>query len=181
MRRTLTEAEWARAITDFEHTAFRLELQPRYDEPGEAEAVQRFVGGDRSLPVDDPEEQAWLAYVEDRTSQGQRIERVRVVEDPPTDYQRWLRWVSQLTVAAGEAQRYLTRARAHEIGLLPAAGTEDWWLLDSCRLVVMRFDSHGRRIENELVTDPARVVRACAWRDLAVHHSVLERVQERAA
>ena len=41
--------------------------------------------------------------------------------------------------------------------MLPAAGVEDWWLLDSARLIVMRFDREGHRIENELVTDPVTV------------------------
>jgi hypothetical protein len=90
---------------------------------------------------------------------------------PGLDYQRWERWISSWNIAAGETIRYLTRPRAHEIGLLPAAGTQDWWLLDSNRLIVMRFDAIGRRIHNELVTDSATVVQACAWRDLALHYS----------
>lgn len=170
MGRLLSEAEWSEALGDFEHTKFRLELQPRYDEPGEAEAVERFLAGDRSLPRD-PESLAWQASIAEAVARGKRIERVRIVEDPPTDYQRWLRWMSQANVEAGEIQRYMTRQRAHEVGLLPAAGNEDWWLLDSQRLIVMRFDDEHRRVENELITDPARVVQACAWRDLAVHHS----------
>lgn len=68
--------------------------------------------------------------------------------------------------------RYLTDREARDIGLLPAAGDSDWWLLDSSRLVVMRFDSQGHRLQNELITDPAVVVKACYWRDLAVHHSI---------
>ena len=77
--------------------------------------------------------------------------------------------------------RYLTRDRAHEIGLLPAAGDQDWWLLDSAQLIVMRFDREGHRIENKLVTDPATVLQACKWRDLAVHHSVQARLSDVAA
>jgi hypothetical protein len=74
--------------------------------------------------------------------------------------------------------RYLTRQRAHEIGLLPAAGNTDWWLLDSSRLIAMHFDDEGHRIKNELITDPAVVIQACMWRDLAVHHSVLNQDQD---
>ena len=69
--------------------------------------------------------------------------------------------------------RYLTRQKAHDIGLLPGAGSDDWWLLDSSRLIRMHFDSSGRPEAYELLEDPAVVVQACKWRDLAVHHSVL--------
>jgi 8-oxo-dGTP diphosphatase len=34
--------------------------------------------------------------------------------------------------------------------------------------------TRGRRVEAELVTEPADVVQACAWRDLAVHHSTTD-------
>jgi hypothetical protein len=81
------------------------------------------------------------------------------------------RWAGQQTIAAGEVIRYMSRQCAHEVGLLPAAGEDDWWLLDDDRLVVMRFNDDGRLVENELVTDPERVAQACAWRDLAGHHS----------
>jgi hypothetical protein len=65
----------------------------------------------------------------------------------------------------------MSRQCAHEVGLLPQAGEDDWWLLDDDRLVVMRFSDDGRLVENELVTDPEQVAQACAWRELAVHHS----------
>jgi hypothetical protein len=109
------------------------------------------------------------------------MERVRVQEDPPTDYQRFERWLDQWNIPAGEVMRYMTLQRAREAGLLPAAGVNDWWLLDSARLIVMRFDGSGCRIASELVTDPARVLQACQWRDLAVHYSVLARLSDVAA
>jgi hypothetical protein len=167
--RRLTDEEWAEAIRKFERTAFRLEQQRQYAEP--AGTVERFLAGDPQ-PLDDvPEFRSWAEHIRTLTQQGKRIERVRVHDDPPTDYQRWERWAGQQTIAAGEVIRYMSRQRAHEVGLLPAAGEDDWWLLDDDRLVVMRFNDDGRLVENELVTDPDRVAQACAWRDLAVHHS----------
>lgn len=100
---------------------------------------------------------------------------------PPTDYQRWERWIGRWNVEAGEKMHYLTRAKAYEIGLLPAAGDVDWWLLDSSRLIMMWFDEVGHRISNELVTDPATVVQACAWRDLAVHCAAPDNARSAAA
>ncbi|GIG62281.1 hypothetical protein Lfu02_66530 [Longispora fulva] len=133
--------------------------------------MARFLAGDPQPPTEVPELADWFTQVAKLTGQGKRIERVRVHEDPPTDYQRWERWIGTWNTGAGETIRYLTRRRAHEVGLLPAAGNFDWWLLDSHRLIVMRFDDTGHRLSNELITDPANLVQALAWRDLAVRHS----------
>jgi hypothetical protein len=171
-RRFLTEDEWVEHLATFEHTAFRLEHQREYWEPTEKATIERFLAGDPEPPDQVPALKAWFDAVAAHTSTGRRVERVRVIDDPPTGQQQWERWISRWNRAAGETIRYLSRKRSHEIGLLPAAGPADWWLIDSCRLVVMRFDDAGRRIENELITNPARVVQACAWRDLAVHHAM---------
>lgn len=171
MERVLTEEEWAHELRTFDLTAFRLEVQPTYAVPGEAQTVERFLAGEPEPPTEAPWLRAWFEQVAALVAGGKRIKRVRVHDDPPTPYQRWVRWIDRWNTAAGEEIRYLDRTRAHEIGLLPAAGTVDWWLMDEDRLVVMRFDDQGRRVESRLVRDPARVAQACAWRDLAVHHS----------
>lgn len=179
--RVISPAEFGEVIHDFDHTAFRLELQDSYLEAEEADLYAAFLRGDADAPTTVPELAEWYRRVSDHVRQGKRIERVRVQQDPPTDYQRFERWLDRWNVEAGERMRYLTRDRAHEIGLLPAAGTTDWWLLDSCKLVAMRFDDEGHRIRNELITDPKVVIKACKWRDLAVHHSVRGEHQDAAA
>lgn len=167
----LTDDEFAEQLRTFDHTAFRLELQPAYSEPSEHDTVAKFLAGDPEPPTDVPGLSAWFQQINELTQQGKRVERVRVHDEPPTDYQRWERWIGRWNVEAGERISYLTREKAHEIGLLPAAGDVDWWLLDSTRLILMRFDEVGHRINNELVTNPATIVQACAWRDLAVHYA----------
>jgi hypothetical protein len=114
----------------------------------------------------------WFSQVHEQTRAGKRISRVRVHDEPPTTYQRLQLWADRWNTEAGEAIHYLTRRRAHEIGLLPAAGPQDWWLLDSRRLLIMTFGPDHQVIRREMETDPARVVQAAVWRDLAVHHSV---------
>jgi hypothetical protein len=178
--RVLTPAEFGQVIHEFEHTAFRLELQPAYLEPEEAGLLAAFLRGEPEPPTTVPELAQWYEHVAQHVQRGKRIERVRVQEDPPTDYQRFERWLDPWNIRAGEVMRYLTRQRAHEIGLLPAAGNTDWWLLDSSKLIVMHFDADSRRVHNELVTDPTAVIQACKWRDLAVHHSVLAESQNAA-
>lgn len=174
MGRLLSEDEWAQQLSDYEHTAFRFEQQPEYWEPSEEATINRFLAGDPEPPDAVPGLRAWFEQVAHQVAEGKRITRVRVHDNPPTAVQRWLRSIDAWNTQAGETMRYLTRRRAHEIGLLPNAGRHDWWLFDSCRLVVMRFDDRGHRIENELITDSAQVVQACARRDLALHHAAAD-------
>lgn len=168
MAQLLSETEWAEQLRTFDDTAFRFECQPAYAEAEEAEAVRRFLAGNPQAATEVPELRAWFEQVATLVADGRRIERVRVHDEPPTPYQRWVRWIDQWNRAAGETIGYITRATAHAAGLEPALTDVDWWLMDEERLIVMRFDTRGRRIENELVDDPARVAQACAWRDLAV-------------
>lgn len=171
--RTLDAAGFADALHRFDHTAFRLELQDQYLEAEEAELYAAFLRGDPPPPTTVPGLSAWYSAITDHVRQGKRVERVRVQQGPPTDYQRFERWMDPWNTEAGEVMRYLTRDLAHRIGLLPAAGNTDWWLHDSARLIVMHFDDEGHRIHNELIDDPEVVLQACKWRDLAVHHATL--------
>jgi hypothetical protein len=164
----LTEAEFAAALATFERTAFRLELQPAYDEPYERDTVARFLTGHPQDPTDVPELAAWFDQIADLTSQGRTVERVRVHDDPPTAYQRWETWIDRWNRDAGETIHYLRRDQAHMIGLLPAAGPHDWWLLDNDRLIVMTFDVDGRSLGDFLHSDPYAVEQARTWRDLAI-------------
>lgn len=170
--RILTATEFGEALHDFKHTAFRLELQDSYLEPEESDLFAAFLNGDPPPATTVPELDEWYRRTVDHIQQGARVERVRVQQDPPTDYQRFERWLDRWNLEAGETMRYLTRQRAHEIGLLPAVGTNDWWLYDDSKLLIMHFDDQGHRIKNELTADPVAVNQACMWRDLAVHHSV---------
>ena len=172
----LSEAEFWENLHDFQHSAFRLELQADYREPGETDLADAWLAGDRVTPESDSGLAEWFRRVREHVAAGRTVSRVRVHADPPTDYQRWERWLGQWNTAAGETIRYLTQPQAHEIGLLPAAGDEDWWLYDNTRLLVMRF-ADGRRVENEIITDRMIVHRACEWRDLAVLHGGLDNHQ----
>jgi hypothetical protein len=169
----LSEAEFWVALHDFQRSAFRLELQPDYREPGETDLADAWLAGEQVAPETDPGLAEWFRRVREHVAAGRTVSRIRVHEDPPSDYQRWERWLGRWNAAAGETIRYLTRAQAYEIGLLPHAGKEDWWLYDDTRLLVMRF-AGSRRVQNEIITDRAIVHRACEWRDLAVRHGALD-------
>jgi hypothetical protein len=112
--------------------------------------------------------QNWLTMIRDATSEGRRFARVRVVSLPLTDYSRFGHAVAQHNNAAGEDIRYLTRDQA-EPASLP---NHDYWLFDSRKLAMMRFDDEDRFLGAEIVAEPAEIVQHNYWRDTAWHHAV---------
>lgn len=169
MRRTLTDDEFSAQLRDYARTAYRLEMQPAYWVAAERETVAKFCAGTPEPPTDVAGFRGWFEQVARQTADGKRMWRVRIHDEPPTDYQRWLRWADWANTDAGERIEYLTRDQAHKAGLLPAAGPHDWWLFDDERLMVMTFNAEGRRIHTELITDEPAVQQARTWWDLAIH------------
>jgi len=144
----------------FEHTAFRLEVREGYYEK---EQLRQFLAGE---PVDLEYMRTWLELMPALRAEGKRIERVRVVSQPHSDYSRYGLWLCQYNVAAGEDIRYLPRHRAPE---LPE---HDFWLFDSSRLYIVRFDKTDELLGAEPVDDAATVVQHGYWRDAAWHYAV---------
>jgi hypothetical protein len=93
---------------------------------------------------------------------------VRVVSFPLTDYTRLAMWVAGYTREAGDDIRYLTRDQA-ETAELPR---HDFWLFDSCKLVLMNFGEDDRFVGAEVVEDPSVIVEHNCWRDAARHHAM---------
>lgn len=100
-------------------------------------------------------------------AEGKRFERVRIVDTPPTDGQRFLLASGLGNVAAGEDIRNLTRADAQRYGLPDF----DFWLFDSRPLVRFVFDEQDTTLGVIVSEDPAEVLAACQARDTAWHHA----------
>jgi hypothetical protein len=121
---------------------------------------EAFLEGRAGYPEELEGYVAWLDYIRELTASGKRMERVRVQDEPLSDYHRYARWVGRWNVEAGEIIHYITHQQAEASGLLPAAGPDDWWFLDDSRLVVMEFDDEGNMVTRRLVTDDAALARA---------------------
>ncbi|MFD8970559.1 DUF6879 family protein [Streptomyces sp. NPDC059568] len=147
----------------FEHTAWRLETRRAYAADESTEEYRQFLAG-----VDPPRDTGgpWFVNAREQTAAGKRIERVRLVDEPATDGQRYLLATTPDNLAAGEDIRYLTRAEAEGLALPDF----DFWLFDSHILARFNWDDAERRME--LTTDPEEVVRACQARDAAWHHAI---------
>lgn len=152
-------------LNSFEHTAFRLEVRDRYDEGDEAESLAKYLAGE---PDDLPWMGEWIDLVREASDAGRRIDRVRVVSVPLTDYSRFGLWCAQFTSAVGEDIRYLAREQADGAGL----PNHDYWLFDSTTLVRMSFNDNDVWLGNTVITEPADVVQHNYWRDAAWHHAV---------
>lgn len=150
----------------FEHTAFRLEVRDSYSaSPQENESARKLAAGE---PVDMGWAEGWLSMIREATAEGRRFMRVRVVSLPLTDYSRFGLWGAQLTNAAGEDIRYLSREVAQEAKL----PQDDYWLFDSRKLARMHFDENDVLLGAEIVDEPREVVQHNYWRDVAWHHAV---------
>jgi hypothetical protein len=128
--------ELGRLFESFTSSAFRLETLPQYRVPQDAEWLQRFRAGEpRPQGRDD---RPWLQTVRAAKERGARMQRVRLVESPLTEYQRFqFSWGYPENTAAGEEIFILD----HEPpGLLRV----DFHLFDDRLAVILEYDDAGR-------------------------------------
>ena len=155
--------DWPGLFGRFEHTCFRLHTRQSYEDPGEADALRSFLAG--QVPAIYPGKDEWLAVVRAGVAAGKVMQRVHVVSEPLSDYLRFeIGWSYPLNASIGEDIR-ISRAGA----ALPG---NDYWLFDSRALARMHYDDHGRLTGVELDDNPAAVVQAAYWRDVALHLAV---------
>ncbi|MEV6730124.1 MULTISPECIES: DUF6879 family protein [unclassified Streptomyces] len=156
---------FGRLFKTFEHTAWRLETRRRFASDEAAETYAQFTAG---LPVEWDYDDEWSRTIRSQTSQGKRVERVRLVDDPPTPGQLYLLDNAKRNCAVGEDIRNLSRAEANRLRL-PA---EDFWIFDSRFAVLLNFDDDDNLLDVELITEPAEVNRYAQVRDVAWHYAV---------
>jgi len=138
--------------------AFHLELKDSYNVAAEDEPFDKWQRGE-------PDDYAWhqdlLSFLRGVTAAGVRVQRVRIVSIPHTDYARWGLEIARLNAHAGEDMRYLPRQLTKDIGL-PA---EDYWLLDDDMLVLSVFSEDGRTGAFARETSPHMLRQCLAVRD----------------
>jgi hypothetical protein len=149
----------------FEHAAFRLEVRRSYGIPEEDEPYQRFLAGeDPGLYWFQP----WLTLMRQATSAGKRVERVRLIDEPPSDYLRFELWGTPYNLDAGEDIRYLPRTTAADLRL-PGY---DFWLFDNRLVAKVEFTRDDVFLGATLSKDPGDILRHARWRDAAWHHAI---------
>ena len=139
---------WSRYFRDFQRSAFRLELRPTYNMPGEADELRRFRAGEKP-PAD--YHYGWLDTVAEAVRVGKTIRRVRVVTRPLSDYIQYeFEWGFVYNVAAGEDIRVLDLTAQPK----PDLPDHDFWLFDETTVVKMLYRPDNTQLGRELVEDP---------------------------
>jgi uncharacterized protein DUF6879 len=163
--RTINLDEFSGLFDKFEHTAWRLETRCRYASDETTDTYRQFVDtGKADWTYDHP----YCRTIREQTAQGKRVERVRIVDRPPTTGQLYLLDNAKRNSGMGEDIRNLWRADADRLRL-PA---EDFWLFDSRLIALLRFDDDDQLTHVDLITEPAEVVRCAMIRDAAWHHAL---------
>ncbi|MBT2530030.1 hypothetical protein J7E91_32905 [Streptomyces sp. ISL-99] len=156
--------EWRKFFDGFEREAFRFETQPKYTMPNEAASLASFLRGE---PKPHDHNSRWHGRVRAYVESGKRIGRVRVVQQPLTDYQRYqLSWGIPGNVAAGEAIRILDLT----VTELDLPTEQDWWMFDDARVVQLNYRPDGTQINREVVEgdlEPYRI-----WKRLALDAAI---------
>lgn len=154
---------WRRYFDGFTSQAWRLETQPVYTMPKEAESLARFLRGE---PKPEGHNAKWHARVRDYRRRGKYVGRVRVVRRPLTDYQRYqFAWGIPGNIAAGEDIRILDLTES-DLGLPDS----DFWMFDETRVVRLNYRPDGTQINREVVEGD--IAPYLKWKRIAVEASV---------
>lgn len=143
-------------LENFQASAFRLEALPTYSVPEEADMLAAFRRGEAVLPDNHP----WPKLVAGISAAGKTIQRVRIVSDPPTDYERFELSLYPHSAEAGEDIRVTDD---------PSLRYADFWLFDDEAVFVMRYDNTGGFLGTDVPND---VVTYRHIRDLVWEYSV---------
>ncbi|MFE1127741.1 DUF6879 family protein [Streptomyces albidoflavus] len=147
------------------HSAWRLETRRRYASDEATDTYAQFARGESvSWDLDDP----WCLERREQVALGKRFERVRVLDEPATEGQRYLLDNARRNTAAGERIHVLPRSRSEELRL----PDEDFWLFDGRVVALLHFDDEDTMTGVELITNPVEVVRYVQVREAAEHFAV---------
>jgi hypothetical protein len=159
--------EWDELFERFRHSIFRFETLQHYDVPVEREPLRRFLSGEAKPYPLYPRRRWWEGMNREAKAAGQKVERVRVLVEPLTDYDRYeVSWPYFDNVRAGEDIRIIAVGEGDWPAGLPGYGY-DFYLFDSEQLALMHYDHRGRFLAVDLLDDPQAVELATGWRDRA--------------
>jgi hypothetical protein len=143
---------YAALLRDAHRNVLRLEARPHYQIPAERDMLEAFHE-ERPQPELPASAIAALDRMRQETVGGKRRQRVRVVDDPLTDYERW-----ELVHA------YPWNLEAGEEILIVERGVEslhhDFYLIDGRVAVLVHYDDEGRLLSGWRTDDPD-VVHPC--------------------
>jgi hypothetical protein len=152
-------------LNNFKQTAFRLETLPEYRVEQEAEWFAEWQRSGR-VPELTPDNDSWCKLLSEAKAAGRRMQRVRLVTTPLTDYERFELATFRDSLAAGEEIRVCHRESWERIETADNLG--DFWLFDDETTIMLDYDTEGRfqGTKNGVSSICIR------QRDLALEHSI---------
>lgn len=164
MSEIISGADFNALFRKYRHTAWRLETRTHYGKLNEDRPFQQWLAGeDPGLDWFRP----WLSMMREELATGKRMERVRLIDDPPSDYLRWELWGTPYNLGVGEDIRYLPR----EHPIVEELPDFDFWVFDSTTVARLEFDG-DRFLGATLTEEPELVLAALRARDAAWHHAL---------
>lgn len=140
-----------------QHSVLRLENRSHTNIPDEQPRIAAFLAGEQ--PEEDWAPQRWLDMLAAHRAAGRPFRRARIMEDPPTVYNRYMTFHAARNIAVGDDVRFLARADANALDL----PDHDFWVFDEQRVIELHFTHDGRPLEHFLLTDPDAVAAHTEW------------------
>jgi len=158
----MTPEEFDACFDEFHASAERLEMRPFYTVPSEQPRIQAFRDG-LPRPVRSVRTDPWLRRIAVTTAAGKLWSRVRVIDDPPTEYQRYQIPGYVESQAAGDEILIVRRGR---VTGLPE---RDFWLFDyhtdQAFVLFLDYDADGHFLGAQ---------RSASTEDLAACHAAYD-------
>lgn len=144
-------------------TAFRLEQRGSYDVGGDEAARLAAFREHRPRPERSVRTNPWLARIARTTAAGARWRRLRVLDEPLTEYQRYQVFGGTYVESQTAGDETLIVSRRLAAPWLRYEGgqrtIDDFWVLDQGRptelVVALDYTGDGRFAGNRVVGDPA--------------------------
>jgi hypothetical protein len=157
-------------LAKFRVSAFRLECRQHYDNPTERKWFARYLQTGE-VPVFSPDNDTWCKLVSEAQVAGKTVQRVHLVQEPPSDYVRFELACQWASLDAGEDIRVIAfrdDAEAHPLGDHGHRG--DFWLFDDETVVELDYDQEGRFLGARQVQESVEYYRGL--RDEAMKRSI---------
>jgi hypothetical protein len=130
-------------LASFRASAFRLECRQHYDNPAEREWFARYLQTGE-VPAFTPDNDAWCKLVAEARAAGKAVQRVHLVQEPPSDYVRFELACQRASLDAGGDIRVIAFRDAEARPLGDHGHRGDFWLFDDQTVVELDYDQEGR-------------------------------------
>jgi hypothetical protein len=146
----MSEDHFDRLFNTFSNSAFRLETLPKYSIKGsqEEKEFQSYLDGE-PYPIDSDQE--WLKSLDEWTSQGKNISRLRILPEHPESYINYeIEWGYSYNVKHGEDIFLIEKDDFIDKFDLDI---HDFWIFDGEEAIQMLYDEEGSYEGSKLVTN----------------------------